>query len=493
MKGQKLKGDRFLIIDKLGQGASGATFLAKDLHFGVGAGLCVVKRLSLPTESQLIQKTRQLFTSEPESLKKLNHQGIPKLIDYFEEKGRFDKGHFYIVQDFVDGHRLRSEVQSNVKWTEAQVMGFLIEVLEILAYTHSNGVIHRDPKPENIIRRDVNGKLVLTDFGGVRLVKKTGINSEVGITWALGTEGYMPDEQTAGKTRFASDVYAIGCIAIEMLIREYPCPDGFEMDANTGEILWRHRTNVSDRFADVISKMVAHSFTERYANAGEALAALQACPPIAGSVAPPSVPLVNLPPKRKQSPLVNKPIAKVQIANPVNPLSWRVFAKFFLPVMGLVGAAIAGAFLWEWIKPKPPNIVTPPTSTTNPSASPSATPTASTSTSATATPTATASTTSTASNEFSDLTSEDLELIAKLAPNSDLDTYSYDGSTFTPLLGIKAKKDPIASGKRVFYPNTDFGNKVRYIKLTRNTNDFIMVGVSFEGFVKQKVSNPQIK
>ncbi|TYQ31304.1 hypothetical protein PseudUWO310_03940 [Pseudanabaena sp. UWO310] len=131
--------------------------------------------------------------------------------------------------------------------------------------------MHRDLKPENIIRSSVNGKLVLTDFGGVRLVKKPTINSEVGITWALGTEGYMPDEQTAGKTRFASDVYAIGCIAIEMLIRECPCPDGFETDANTGAILWRHRANVSGGLAEVISKMVAHSFTERYANGGEAL------------------------------------------------------------------------------------------------------------------------------------------------------------------------------------------------------------------------------
>ncbi|MEI6065397.1 MAG: SUMF1/EgtB/PvdO family nonheme iron enzyme, partial [Pseudanabaena sp. ELA748] len=160
-----------------------------------------------------------------------------------------------------------------------EINNFLLEVLEVLAYVHSQGSIHRDLKPNNMMRRKVNKKLVLIDFGAVREVRQTTTNMAIGLasgTIAIGTPGYMPAEQTNGRPCYASDVYAIGCMAIEALIgvSHYP-PYGFDTDVNTGEFRWRHRAQVSDGLAAIIDKMVRYDWRQRYVNGGAALAALQ--------------------------------------------------------------------------------------------------------------------------------------------------------------------------------------------------------------------------
>jgi serine/threonine protein kinase len=263
---------RFRIVRELGAGAFGQTFLAQDLQ--KMDAQCVVKRLITPNDPAHIDIVRQMFEREAKKLNDLDHHGIPKLIAYFE-----DGGEFYLVQDFVDGDTLDKEINPSRKWTEGEVTSFLLEVLDILAYVHKEGSIHRDLKPNNMMRRKANKKLVLIDFGAVREVRQTTTNLAIGLasgTVTIGTPGYMPAEQTQGRPSFASDVYAIGCISIEALIGRSPHPSGFDTDVNTGEFLWRHRTQVSDEFAAIIDKMVCYDWRQRYRNAGEALAALQA-------------------------------------------------------------------------------------------------------------------------------------------------------------------------------------------------------------------------
>jgi serine/threonine-protein kinase len=270
MIGQLITG-RFRIIKELGKGGFGETFLAEDTHNKINSE-CVVKKLITQADVALIPITQRLFYSEAKKLGELKNEGIPKLIGYFE-----DGGDFYLVQEFVDGHPLNHEINPSVKWTEDEVKDFLGEVLEILAYVHRQGSIHRDLKPENMMRRRVNKKLMLIDFGAVREVRQTPSNL-AGVasgTVRIGTEGYMPAEQTQGKPCFASDVYAVGCIAIEALIGVSPCPNGFETDVKTGEIVWRHRAQVSDELAAIIDKMVRYHWISRYRDAGEVLVELE--------------------------------------------------------------------------------------------------------------------------------------------------------------------------------------------------------------------------
>ena len=189
--------DRFRIVKQIGFGAFGETFLAEDTHKRLSnqsSSQCVVKRLITQTNPAQIAITRQMFEREASKLDDLNHWGIPNLIAYFE-----DNGQFYLVQEFIDGHPLSDEINHTVKWSEARTRGLLREVLEILAYVHSQGSIHRDLKPSNIMRRRTNDKIVLIDFGAVREVQKNQTNMAVGLasgTIAIGTLGYMPAEQT---------------------------------------------------------------------------------------------------------------------------------------------------------------------------------------------------------------------------------------------------------------------------------------------------------
>ena len=267
MIGTLLNG-RFRIVKSLGTGNFGKTFLAEDTH--IMDAKCAVKRLTTPKDSNDIDIVRDKFKLEAKKLHALNHQGIPKLISYFEYEGEF-----YLAQDLIDGHTLDEDIYAHKKWTELEVKNFLLEMLEILAYVHSQGSIHRDIKPNNIMLRHLDKKLMLIDFGAVKEVRNTGSNLEVGQasgTVVIGTTAYMSPEQAKGKPCFASDLYSLGCIAIEALIGK--SPDQFESDPYS-EIKWRDQARVSDEFAAIIDKMVRYKSGERYRNAGEVLEVLK--------------------------------------------------------------------------------------------------------------------------------------------------------------------------------------------------------------------------
>lgn len=306
--------DRFRIVKQIGFGAFGETFLAEDTHKRLSnqaSSQCVVKRLITQTDPTHIAITRQMFEREASKLDDLNHWGIPKLIAYFE-----DNGQFYLVQEFIDGHPLSDEINHTVKWSESRTRGLLREVLEILAYVHSQGSIHRDLKPSNIMRRRANDKIVLIDFGAVREVQQNQTNMAVGLasgTIAIGTLGYMPAEQTQGRPCFASDIYAVGCMAIEALTAEPPYGHGFEQDAETGEFSWRHKTLVSDDFVEYIDKMVRYDFRQRYRNAEQALTVLQTLKPLAPQ---PTTIIVTQPEAALPSPNESKTVEPTQVTTP---------------------------------------------------------------------------------------------------------------------------------------------------------------------------------
>jgi serine/threonine-protein kinase len=153
----------------------------------------------------------------------------------------------------------------------------------VLAFVHQNNVIHRDIKPSNIMRRRCDGKLILIDFGLVKLVNASGA---VSSTIPIGTHGYVPIEQARGQPRFSSDIYAVGMTAIQALTG-IDNPSKLPED-NNGEVVWRDRTQVSDWLADILIKMVRYDFRQRYQSATEALQALN--PTVV------SLPALQLPP-----------------------------------------------------------------------------------------------------------------------------------------------------------------------------------------------------
>ncbi|MCC5640652.1 serine/threonine protein kinase [Nostoc sp. CHAB 5844] len=267
----KLLDQRYRVVEKLGKGGFGHTYLALDTR-RPGNPTCVVKHLQPATDDpDFLPTARRLFSREAETLEKLGHHDqIPRLLAYFEENEEF-----YLVQEFVAGQPLSLEMSPGVRWTEEQVIKLLQEVLPILDFVHSNGVIHRDIKPDNLIRRVFDNKIVLVDFGSVKQVKSYSRTIPEHLqteTVAIGTPGYMPSEQGQGRPRRCSDIYALGMTSIQALTGLNPTQ--FGEDSANGEILWRHHTQVSDQLASILNKMVRHYFKYRYQSATEVIEVL---------------------------------------------------------------------------------------------------------------------------------------------------------------------------------------------------------------------------
>ncbi|WP_017653400.1 serine/threonine-protein kinase [Fortiea contorta] len=279
MLSSKLLGERYEVVQVLSQGAFCQTYMVEDTHL-THTPTCVVKhflpsnRYSIPAEIR-----RRLFKREVAALKKLqNYDLVPHLLADFE-----DNLEFYLVQEFIEGHTLSVELTPGNCWNESKVFQLLQEILSILDFVHSYGLIHRDVKPSNIIRRQRDNRLVLIDFGAVKpiwdqvVVDPTKTTVFVPIeqhtTIAIGTPGYMPSEQQRGKPRPNSDIYALGMIAIQALTGVHPTQ--LPEDGNTGEIIWEDLATVSSELAAIVNQMVHYHFQDRYKSAKAALEALQ--------------------------------------------------------------------------------------------------------------------------------------------------------------------------------------------------------------------------
>ena len=262
---------RYHIIQNLGKGGFGTTFLAKDTK-RPGNPFCVVKQFTpASTDPATLIILKRLFDQEAVTLETLGkHEQIPQLLAHIEEYQKF-----YIVQEYIDGHDLSDELISGQKMSKSDLIQLLIEILEVLEFVHKYKVIHRDIKPDNIRRRQLDNTIFLIDFGAVKEVRTQVVNSQGQITSTviIGTPGYMPLEQQRGKPQLSSDVYAVGIIAIQALTGLLP--DKLEEDIKTGEIIWRKYATVSPKLGTVLDKMVIYDFRNRYPTAKEALQAVK--------------------------------------------------------------------------------------------------------------------------------------------------------------------------------------------------------------------------
>lgn len=265
-KGKKLA-RRYEILGHLGEGGFGRTYIAKDLQ-RPGQPQCVVKHLQpVNTDPQFLQDVGRLFQQEAEVLEKLgDHDQIPRLLAYFR-----DGQDFYLVQEFFLGETLSTELIQGQPWHESSVYHLLQEVLKVLKFVHSQNVIHRDIKPDNLIRRQRDQKLVLIDFGAVKQVRGLQVVTQghTTVTISVGTLVYMPPEQISGKPRRSSDIYALGIMAIQALTGLLP--EDFKDDLDTDEGSWQQKAQVSQPIADIVTKMVRYRPMERYQSAVEVL------------------------------------------------------------------------------------------------------------------------------------------------------------------------------------------------------------------------------
>nr|WP_319633168.1 serine/threonine-protein kinase [Romeriopsis navalis] len=263
---------RYRVLQGLGQGGFGATYLARDEKLP-GQPNCVLKQLRPTTNApHVIEMARDLFKREAQTLGRIgSHPQVPRLLDYFEANDEF-----FLVQEYVSGATLQQEVKKNGPFTEAGVKQFMSEILPVLDYIHKSQVIHRDIKPANLIRRSHDRKLVLIDFGAVKnnvaSLVETASEQTAFTSYAIGTPGFAPPEQMAMRPVFASDMYALGVTCVYLLAGK--SPKDLSYDTSTGELMWRRNVHVSDHFASVLEKLLEVSVRHRYQDAAEVLEAL---------------------------------------------------------------------------------------------------------------------------------------------------------------------------------------------------------------------------
>ncbi|MFN6440555.1 MAG: protein kinase domain-containing protein [Nostoc sp. DedSLP01] len=264
--------NRYRIIQILGQGGFGRTYLAEDQRrFNE---LCAIKELvSTATETSAWEKAQELFHREAAILYQIEHPQVPKFRERFEQDQRL-----FLVEDYVAGQTYRTlltEKQAvGQTFTQAEVLALIESLLPVLEHIHSRGIIHRDISPENIILRDSDGKPVLIDFGVVKelATRLQSPDSLMPVT-SVGKIGYSPSEQMqTGGAYPSSDLYALAVTAVVLLTGKEP-RDLFDENQLTWN--WQRWVQVNPGFAQVLNRMLNHIPSDRYQTAADVSQALQ--------------------------------------------------------------------------------------------------------------------------------------------------------------------------------------------------------------------------
>jgi serine/threonine protein kinase, bacterial len=342
-----LLSNRYQVLSVLGDGGFSKTFLVEDTQMP-SARKCVLKQLKpVSDNAQVYQTICDRFQREAAILEQLgeNNNHIPRLYANFSEGD-----HFYLVEEWIDGETLTQKVQREGALSETVVREILCGLLPTIAYIHHRQIVHRDIKPDNIILRTADRNPVLIDFGAVKetmgtVVNSTGNNSHSII---VGTPGYMPSEQLAGRPIYASDLYGLGMTAIFLLTGKPP--QELNTDSLTGEVLWvNFAPQVSAGFATVLNRAIHINPQLRFTTAEEMLTAVLTLAssgeiPAAGNLQSATV-LSTAPPVSSQQTQFSMP-SSMPLSQSVPPGQPVTQAHLYPPHMNAVPTKASG----EWQK-----------------------------------------------------------------------------------------------------------------------------------------------
>jgi serine/threonine protein kinase len=200
---------RYEMLAKIGEGAMGTVYRARDVALGRVVALKVLSA-DLGAEDELTQR----FHREAEAIGRLNHPNIVQVYDLGKAEGRL-----YMAMELLEGDDLRALIERRADVGLADRVRIFREICSGLGYAHSKGVIHRDIKPANILVTS-DGKVKILDFGLARVASQQTITRRGVI---LGTPDYMSPEQAMGKpVDYRSDIFSAGAVLYEFLTLQKP-------------------------------------------------------------------------------------------------------------------------------------------------------------------------------------------------------------------------------------------------------------------------------
>src|SRR5437763_460410 len=216
--GEPVLDGRYQLERCIGHGGVGAVYLARDQQL-MGKAVVIKILLEHVFETDADGWMKKKFRQEVEALARMDHPGIVGVL----QAGELPGGRPYLVMQYIEGKILRSVMKP-----EGMSLDYVAQVIrqigQALSSAHDRGIYHRDLKPENIMLQTLGEgeeHVKLIDFG-VATVKDSKVATERATTMVAGTVDYMAPEQLIGKPSAASDIYALGVIAYEMITGRRP-------------------------------------------------------------------------------------------------------------------------------------------------------------------------------------------------------------------------------------------------------------------------------
>ena len=243
--GQLIQRGRYVIEKVLGAGGAGITYRAKDVNTGE---VVAIKTLNATLQAQPdFAKHQERFIQEAFRLAKCSHTHVIRVDDVCQE------GELWcMIMEYIDGGNLETLVRKQGGFSEVEAIRYIYQVGSALSYIHDRGILHRDVKPANIMRRSDTNEAVLIDFGLARdfVEDKTQMHTN------SRTEGFAPLEQYSrtAKRGAYTDVYALSATLYYLLTLQVPFPAQFRQQGVNLIPPQQHNNNISDRTNLVVLK-----------------------------------------------------------------------------------------------------------------------------------------------------------------------------------------------------------------------------------------------
>ena len=257
-------GGRYEILQLLGEGGMGAVYKAQDRELDRPVALKLIRPEMASSSSMLARFKQELLLS-----RQVTHKNVIRIYDLGDADGMK-----FITMEFVEGQDLRALIQEKRKFSPEESVEIMQQVCQALEAAHNVGVIHRDLKPQNVMREST-GRILVMDFGLARTLEGDGMTQTGAL---VGTMEYMSPEQALGKELDQrSDLFSAGLIFYELLTGKTP----FRADSALASLIKRtqeraipvsdHDQSIPAALSGMVSKCLERDPTLRYQNAAELL------------------------------------------------------------------------------------------------------------------------------------------------------------------------------------------------------------------------------